>query len=140
MKQQLIIERQIMAPVERVWQALTNIGDLKKWLSFLPDFEAKVGFKTEFDLGPDAEHKYHHYLEVTEVVERQRLSYTWDYGGMSKGSSVTFDLTAAGDNTRLVLTCYIEHVPSDDPDFMKNAKMGWNFTADGLKQYAEKIN
>jgi len=136
MSQPLVIEREIDAPVERVWQALTDIKYLKQWLGFFPDFKPEVGFTTDFDLGP-ADHKYPHHVEVLEVVEKQRLTYTWDYGGMSQGSDVTFELRPQGQNTKLVLTCRFKHIPADEPDFMKNASQGWNFTADSLKTFAE---
>jgi uncharacterized protein YndB with AHSA1/START domain len=134
----LVIERTINAPAARVWQALTDAKALKQWLPFFPDFKAEVGFRTEFKLGPDAEHQYPHVVEVLEVIDGQRLTYSWDYGGMSPGSSVTFELSAEGDKTRLVLTCHIESIPNDQSDFMENAKKGWTYTADGLKQFVER--
>ncbi|HEX4774066.1 MAG TPA: SRPBCC domain-containing protein [Candidatus Saccharimonadales bacterium] len=137
MAKSLTIEREIKAPVGRVWRALTAINELKQWLSFFPDFKAEVGFKTEFDLGPDAEHQYHHHVEVLEVIEGRKLIYTWDYGGMSTGSSVTFELFEEGETTRLVLTVQIDHIPHDQIDFLKNATSGWNYTADSLKQFVE---
>ncbi len=133
----LIIERTIDAPVARVWKALTDSNDLKQWLPFFPDFKAKVGFRTEFELGPSNGEQYHHVVEVLEVVEGQKLSYSWDYGGMSDGSSVTFELAADGDKTHLVLTGHFAAIPTDIPDFTENAVKGWNYTADGLKQFAE---
>ncbi|HSX45983.1 MAG TPA: SRPBCC domain-containing protein [Candidatus Saccharimonadia bacterium] len=137
MAEKLVIERTIDAGTERVWRALTDIKDLKQWLPFFPDFKAEVGFETEFELGPKDGQKYHHVVEVLEVEEGKRLTYSWDYGGMSDGSSVTFELEADGDKTKLVLTCDFASVPADVPDFMKNAQEGWNYTADGLKKFSE---
>lgn len=136
--QQLVIERVINAPAARVWRALTDINDLKQWLTFFTDFKPEIGFRTEFMLGPDADHKYPHHVEVLEVVAGRKLSYSWDYGGMDPGSSVSFELVAEGDTTRLKLTCLFETIPTDQPDFQKNASEGWNYTADALKKFAEQ--
>lgn len=134
---QLIIERDFEAPIERVWRALTNIEDLKKWCAFWPDFKPDVGFKTEFMLGPDAEHQYLHHVKVLEVVPNRKLSYTWDYGGMSPNSTVSFELFAKGESTHLVLACRIDSLPADPPDFMKGTSSGWNHMADELKKFTE---
>ena len=137
MTQPLLIERTINAPVARVWKALTDPAELKQWLSFFPDFRAEVGFRTEFALGKDAEHQDLHVVEVLEVVKERKLSYSWDYGGRSPGSNVVFELSAAGQKTHLVLTCHFASISGGQADFMKNAAEGWNYTADGLKKFAE---
>lgn len=136
--QSLVIERTINAPAERVWRALTDITELKQWLSFFPAFEPRVGFATEFMLGSDEQHQYRHHVTVLEAVPNQKLRYSWDYGGMSPNSSVTFELFAEAKITRLVLTCRIDPLPTDQPDFMKNTSEGWNYTADELKKFAEQ--
>lgn len=135
--QTFVIERDLDAPVGRVWRALTSIDDLKKWCSFFPDFKPEVGFVTEFMLGPDDEHQYKHQVKVLEAVPNQKLSYTWNYGGMSPNSNVSFELSARGATTHLRLTCYIDPVPSDPPDFMKGTSSGWNHIADELKRVVE---
>lgn len=137
-EKQIIIERTIDAPIERVWKTLTDYDEVKEWLSFFPDFKAEVGFRTEFELGPDEEHQYHHVVEVLAVEQGKRLTYSWDYGGMSPGSDVTFELIPDGEQTKLLLTCNIAKIPTDEADFTKNADAGWNYTADGLKRYAER--
>jgi uncharacterized protein YndB with AHSA1/START domain len=137
MARSLTIERNINAPALQVWRALTEIRELKKWLSFFPDFKAEAGFKTEFMLGPDDGQQYLHHVTVLEVVPGRKLAYSWDYGGMSPNSQVTFELFDEGDTTRLVLTCNIDPLPANEPDFMKNASAGWNYTADELKKFTE---
>lgn len=135
---QLLVERKLAAPVARVWQALTDPDDLKKWCAFFPDFKPEVGFKTQFMLGPDTAHQYLHHVTVLEVVPNEKLSYSWDYGGMSPHSSVSFELFADGDATKLVLTCHINPRPTDQPDFETNTSQGWNYTADELKKFVEE--
>lgn len=85
----LIIKRTINAPAPKVWQALTDIEQLHKWLPFFTEFEARVGFETRFELGPDDGHRYEHVCRVVEVIEGQKLTYTWRYQGY-KGNSCYF--------------------------------------------------
>ena len=134
-KQSVVIERRINAPTGRVWQALTVISQLKQWLPFFPDFKAQAGFETEFMLGPDQDHQYKHVVKVLEVVDQQKLSYSWDYGGMSPGSSVCFELAADGEATQLKLTCYFTEIPADQPDFLSDARGGWTYTVDSLQKF-----
>jgi uncharacterized protein YndB with AHSA1/START domain len=136
----LVIERIIKAPVQRVWQALTDPADLKQWLPFLADFKPQVGAETRFDLGPSPDKQYHHISRVLEVVENQKLTYTWQYEGYPGVSHISFELSPEGDKTKLRLTqTVLEAFPADNSDFsQENARMGWNWTADALKKYAEE--
>jgi uncharacterized protein YndB with AHSA1/START domain len=138
----IIIERALHASVAEVWKALTDIRNLKQWLPFFADFEPKVGFKTKFMLGPDEDHQYPHTVKVLEVVHAKKLRYSWDYGGISPHSSVVFELTASGSTTQLMLTAYIKQVPDDQSNFLKDAKNGWNHTANALQAFVEtkKLN
>lgn len=133
----LIIEREINAPPERVWRALSDIAQLKQWCPFFTDFKPVVGFSTEFMLGPDADHQYLHHVTVLSSVPNQKLVYSWDYGGMSPHSTVGFELENLGTRTRVVLTCLIDPVPSDQIDFIDGTSRGWNYTIDGLKKQSE---
>jgi uncharacterized protein YndB with AHSA1/START domain len=136
----LIIERTINAPTERVWQALTDINELKKWLPFWPDFKPEVGFTARFELGRDPEHQYVHLCKVREVIDNEKLTYSWHYEGYPGYSTVTFELLPAGDKTKLKLVHKItEAFPADNSDFSDaNFKEGWTYTADALKEFAEK--
>ncbi len=136
----LKIAREINAPVARVWQALTDAEDLKQWLPFLSDFKAEVGFKTQFMLGRDPDHRYKHLLEVTEAVERKKLTYSWRYDGYVGNSLVSFELFPDGEKTRLELTHVItEPFPADNPDFQSSGfTEGWTNVANSLKVFAEK--
>lgn len=137
--QPLVIERLINASPEKIWSALTDEEKLKQWLPIFPEFKAEVGFETRFLLGPKGR-EYLHICRVTEVEEGRKLTYTWYYEGYDGMAYVTFELDAEGDKTKLTLTHTItEPFPADNPDFSaKNAAIGWNYTADALRQYAEK--
>jgi uncharacterized protein YndB with AHSA1/START domain len=138
----LIIEREINAPVSRVWKALTDQTDLKQWLPFFADFKPEVGYKLHFELGRDPEHQYVHLCKVKEVIKNKRLTYSWHYEGYPGYSNVTFELLPHGEKTRLKLIHEItEPFPADNPDFAEsNFKEGWTYTADGLKKFVEESN
>jgi uncharacterized protein YndB with AHSA1/START domain len=137
----LVIERTIDAPPARVWRALTDKQELKEWLPFMADFEPTVGHELHFELGKDPAHQYLHVSKVIEVVDGQKLTYGWRYEGYPGDSEVTFELFAEGERTRLKLTHRIlAPFPADNPDFAAEGfREGWTYTADGLKDYVEKV-
>jgi uncharacterized protein YndB with AHSA1/START domain len=100
----LINERMLNAPIEKVWQALTDEGQLKEWSSYISNFKPEVGFEFRFELGPDPEHQFLHICEVTEVVENKKLTYSWRYDGYEGISYLTFELSAEGQKTKLKKT------------------------------------
>ncbi|MEO8363587.1 MAG: SRPBCC domain-containing protein [Ilumatobacteraceae bacterium] len=136
----LIIARTIDAPVELVWQALTDLELIKKWSPFFTEFKAEVGFENRFMLGPDPEHQYLHICKVLEVAEDRKLIYSWAYGGYSGESRVTFDLSGGANSTDLVFTHEITApFPSDEPSFAEsNFIQGWTHTVNALQQFVSK--
>jgi uncharacterized protein YndB with AHSA1/START domain len=136
----IIIKRMLQAPVSEVWSALADIKNLKQWMPFFPDFKPEAGFETTFLLGLDEDHQYLHTVKVLEVIDEKKLKYSWDYGGISPHSSVAFKLTASGGTTQLMFTAYIEPIPGDQSNFLKNAKDGWNYTANALQKFVETKN
>jgi uncharacterized protein YndB with AHSA1/START domain len=62
-----VIERIFDAPVEKVWQAITEKDQMKQWYFDIADFKATVGFEFHFEGGTD-QHKYLHLCKITDVV------------------------------------------------------------------------
>jgi uncharacterized protein YndB with AHSA1/START domain len=137
----LTIEREVNAPSDLVWRALTDLKLLKQWMPFFSEFKPVTGFKTTFLLGPDDDHQYRHIVKVLEVIPGEKLTYTWFYEGYPGRSHVTFELFANGNKTKVVLTHVItEAFPSDDPAFSKKSfAEGWTYMIEGLKKYAEGV-
>ena len=137
---ELVITRIIDAPAIRVWKALTDKEELKKWQPFFKDFELVVGNEIRFKLGRDPEHQYLHISKVIEVIEVKKLVYSWRYEGYTGNSNVIFELIPEGNKTKLLLTHKIlDPFPTDNPDFASNNfEKGWNYTADGVKNYVEE--
>ena len=135
----VIVERTLNAPVMRVWQALTDVDQMREWYFDLKDFKPQVGFEFEFVV----EHEgttYHHLCRVTEVVPQKKIAYTWRYKGEPGDSLVTIELFAEGDNTRLKLThAGIETFPKTPAYARKNFEQGWTqIIGTELKQFVEK--
>ena len=138
--QPFTIERTYDAPIARVWHALTDKEEMKKWYFDLKEFKPEVGFKFQF-WGGDEKKKYLHLCEITEVVPNKKLTYSWRYDGYTGESFVTFELSPEGDKTRLKLTHEgLETFPADEPSLArKNFEWGWNqIIGNSLKEFLEK--
>jgi uncharacterized protein YndB with AHSA1/START domain len=133
----IVIERTFKAPVSKVWKAITNKEEMKKWYFDLAEFKAEPGFEFQFEGGKD-DRNYMHLCKVIEVIPGKKLTYSWRYDGYEGNSFVTFELFAEGEKTRLKLTHEgLETFPATNPDFAKeNFVEGWNhIIGKSLPQY-----
>lgn len=136
----VIIERLLNASVERVWNAITNKDEMKRWYFDFKEFKAEVGFEFQFYGGPP-ERQYLHLCKITEVVVGKKLTYSWRYDGYAGNSFVTFELFGVGTTTRVRLThAGLETFPKDNPDLAKhNFVAGWtDIIGRSLKEHMEK--
>lgn len=140
MKQEpFVIERIYQAPIEKVWQAISNKDQMKQWYFDLAEFRPEVGFEFHFTEGSD-EKSYLHHCKITEVVAGKKLAYSWRYEGYEGDSVVTFELFPEGEKTRLKLTHEgLETFPQNSKDFAKESfAMGWTeIIGTSLKKYVE---
>jgi uncharacterized protein YndB with AHSA1/START domain len=136
----IVIERTFNAPVERVWNAITDKDSMKKWYFDLAEFKPVVGFEFQFTGGTE-ENKYLHLCKITEIIPGKKLSYSWRYDGYEGDTLVTFELAVVNSKTTVKLTHVgIETFPSDNPDFAKeNFEQGWNhIIGTSLKEFVER--
>lgn len=136
-----VIERTIDAPVEKVWQAITDKDVMKQWYFNVPAFKPEIGCEFTFEGGKDGR-IYTHVCTITEVVPFQKLTHTWTYKGYEGVSYVSFELTSEGDKTRVKLThSGMERFASNNnPDFSPgNFAEGWTYIiGKGLPTFLEK--
>lgn len=133
----LVVERTFDAPVQRVWEAMTNVNNIGRWFFDLKEFKPEVGFKFEFTVQHEG-FTYRHLCQVTDVIPQKRLAYTWRYDCYEGDSLVTFELVAEGDKTRLKLTHDGLETFPETPQFVrKNFMQGWTFISGALKDFAE---
>lgn len=133
-----VIERTYNAPINKVWQAITDKDKMKEWYFNLAEFKPEVGFEFEFTGGPDDGPQYLHKCKILEVVPGKKLSHTWVYAGHPGESVVTFELFDEGDKTRVKLThAGLETFDPNNKDFAKeNFAAGWtDIIGNSLKNY-----
>src|SRR5688572_24515105 len=140
MEEPIIIERTFNAPASKVWKAITNREDMKKWYFDIAEFKPEVGFEFQFE-GGDENKTYLHLCKVTEVIPGKKLTYSWSYKGYTGKSFVTFEIFEEGDKTRVKLTHRgLETFPKDKPELdRKNFEAGWTeIIGKLLKEFVEK--
>jgi len=135
----VVVERTFDAPVARVWQALTDVEQMREWYFDLKDFKPQVGFEFEFVVEHEG-NSYHHLCKVTEVIPENKIAYTWRYKGESGDSLVIIQLSPEGEKTRLKLThSGIETFPKTPAYARKNFEAGWTaIVGTELKQFVEQ--
>src|SRR5436853_198979 len=105
MKDRVSLEATYPHPPERVWQALTDSGQLSQWL--MPtDFEPLIGFRFRLDRpGRSAIEG-----KVIEVEPGKRLAYTWKDD--EEGNGIVAWVLEPKDGGTLLR---MEHVPVEEP-------------------------
>ncbi|HEY4281587.1 MAG TPA: SRPBCC domain-containing protein [Chthoniobacterales bacterium] len=133
----VVIERKFDAPIARVWAALTDVDEMRRWYFDLKDFKPQVGFEFEFVVEHEG-NTYHHLCKVTEAIPEKRIAYTWRYKDEPGNSLVTFELSADGNQTKLRLTHEgLETFPPTAAYARKNFEAGWTGLTTELQKYLE---
>ncbi|MES2847474.1 MAG: SRPBCC domain-containing protein [Bacteroidota bacterium] len=139
--QPFTIERIYNAPIDKVWNAITDKDAMKKWYFDLAEFNPEVGFEFQFyGKGKEGE-EYLHLCKITAVVKEKKLQYSWRYDGYEGISYVTFELFAEADKTRIKLTHEgLETFPAtaNNAFAKENFAEGWTYlVGTGLKEFVE---
>lgn len=125
----LVFERTLDAPVNAVWEAITDKDKMKQWYFDLAEFKPEKGFEFSFTVEKDNK-QYIHLCKITEVITGKKLSYTWQYKNEPGNSEVTWELFPEGDKTKLKLTHTGIHTFAEakDPAFdASNFNEGWTY-------------
>jgi uncharacterized protein YndB with AHSA1/START domain len=136
----IVKEVTVNATASKVWKAITDKDEMKKWYFDLKEFKPVVGFEFRFMGGPDKDNQYLHICEITEAEENKKLAYSWRYDGYPGKSFVTFELFEEGKKTKIKLTHRgLETFGTDNPHFAKeNFVAGWEaIICTSLKNYFE---
>lgn len=122
------VEKLYNAPVEQVWNALTDKEEMRKWYFNVSDFKPEKGFEFSFEGQGSKGEEYVHTCKVLEVIPNKKLQYSWVYKGYPGYSVVTFELFEEGNTTRLKLTHEgLESFAENGPDFaITSFNGGWN--------------
>lgn len=142
MSDPIIVERTYNASIEKVWSAITDKAEMKKWYFDLPEFKAEPGCEFRFYGEGKQGEKFLHLCKVIEVIPRKKLTYSWRYDGYEGDSFVTFELFEEGNKTRVRLVHKgLETFPvTAHNDFAKeNFMEGWSeLIGKMLKEHVEK--
>ena len=139
MSHPLITESTYNAPVDVVWQAITDREQMKQWYFDIESFKPEVGFEFTFK-GENEGRVYIHLCKITEVIPGRKLKHSWRYQDYEGISYVTFELFPEENKTRIKLTHEgLESFPTL-PDFARNNfKEGWTMIIGTLlKDFVEK--
>ena len=137
----IIIEQTFNVPVNKLWEAISDGKEMKKWYFDINEFEPVVGFEFQF-FGGDEEKKFLHLCKITEVIPGKKLAYTWRYDGYDGNSLVTFALKDMGNTSKLTLTHEgLDTFPPVPELSKKNFRMGWEYIiGTSLVQFLEQPN
>jgi len=117
----------IAAPVEKVWQALTDPKEIDGWGAGPAEMNDRVG--TKFKLWDGDIHG-----ENTEVITKRKLVQDWYGGDWAEASRVTINLKSDDGKTTVDLTH--ENIPDGEADSIDD---GWNRYYFGeIKNHLEK--
>jgi uncharacterized protein YndB with AHSA1/START domain len=139
-EQPIIVEQIFVAPITKVWSALTTLSEMKMWFfTNIKAFEPIAGFETNFDIQVE-DRNFPHFWKVLEVQPNHKITTEWRYGGYQGCAIVEFKITQIDKQTHLKLTATTtESFPDDIPEFkIESAIDGWNYLIKkSLKDYLE---
>jgi len=122
----------------QVWQAITDIDQMKLWyFDNIPTFKAEVDFTTRFNVKAPSR-DFLHIWKVTEVIPQQKITYNWTFKDCKGSADTSFELFEQDNKTLLRLTnTIIEDFDDTIPEFKREScQAGWNyFINDRLKSF-----
>lgn len=133
----LILEQSIPANPARVWQAITQHGEMRAWFfEQITDFRAEPGFSTRFEVQADSAVFLHHW-EIMEVIPEQKIVYRWLYPDYPGASFVTFELSPKGAETVLQIRHEgMQSFPQEVPEFRpESCRAGWEYFSNRLARW-----
>jgi uncharacterized protein YndB with AHSA1/START domain len=140
----IVVEQTFNASPAKIWNAITDRGEMKKWYFEVSDFRPEPGFEFSFE-GGTPEKKFLHLCRVTTVIPLRKISYTWKYKGYPGESEVTFELIEGDSLTQGRVTTVrlthkgIESFPSQPEFARENFVRGWTeIIGKSLKNFIEK--
>ena len=122
----------IKATPQRVFQALTEKADLERWFVKKAEVDLRPGGAIRLEWAPDA-------VEIGKILVCEppsRLSYTWETFGPGP-TTITFELTAENDGTRLRLTHTGIGEGEDWDRYYTSVKRGWSAHLGDLAAWLE---
>ncbi|NQU48495.1 MAG: SRPBCC domain-containing protein [Planctomycetes bacterium] len=137
----VVVEQEFNRPVRDVWEAITEIDLMRQWyFENIPDFQAKVGFRTEFAVESGCR-TFLHQWQVTQVEAPHKLVYSWRYPDFEGDAITIFEVSGYHQKSRLTVTMdIVKSFQKDIPEFERESCVGgWNyFICERLKSFLEQ--
>lgn len=116
------------SPLDKVWNALSQEAELKKWYFPVRNYQFTVGEEFSFYESEDS-HKFFHQCIFLNIKPKQVIEYSWAHPEQSTGKSVVkWEMNVEGQKTRVTLThTGVENFADAGDTFsVANFEMGWN--------------
>ena len=138
------IEKTYNAPVNMVWEAITDRTMMKEWyFNFDEDFKLETGAVFEWTAGDHDNNQWLHRGEMLEIITDEKLVHTWKYPGYSGTSTVSWNLSKLDDATTKVTLTHEFTIPFDSSVAAlntENFEAGWTHIINiSLEAYLSKI-
>jgi len=124
----------VHAPPARVFRALTDPGEIVRWLADVAEIEPRTGgsYLVGWNDGPQ------HRGEILEFRRGRKVAFAWSWEGVAlKGTRLTFSIAPRGKGTLLT----VEHsgFPKEAKwvELYAGAEWGWTYFAMNLKSVLE---
>ena len=127
----LVINKQINAPVEKVFQAWTNPDMIKQWFGPSPEMTAH---KAEVDLNVGGEYLIHikspednsnHNVggQYEQIIPNKKLVFNWKWEDGQERTQVTVDFHDEENNKTLIT---LTHRGFSEQEFADKHNLGWS--------------
>lgn len=139
----ITVEAKLDVPCHVAWLAITSHEQMVCWFfDNIPAFNPEVGFTTRFAVqsGPRT---FTHNWEITAVVPRQKIVFSWRYSEYAGEGTVTFELIPAKGGCRIRLTNEgLDTFPDSIPEFSREScASGWDwFINQRLVEYLRNLD
>lgn len=131
---QLVIERVYNVSQKKLWEALTNREQLKKWyFDFPPEFKLVQGQEFEWVAKDHDNKQWLHRGKMLEIIPGKKLVHTWEYPGYSGSSTLTWELSVVDEKTTKLRLRHQFDVPFDatvNALKRENFNAGWGHILD----------
>jgi uncharacterized protein YndB with AHSA1/START domain len=131
----VVVERDIPAPADKLWRALTQPHLIEEWL-MKTDFKPLPGQRFQLRRSPTPEVNVVVDCEVIKVEPEKTLSYTWNAFDLE--SVVTFTLTPTPTGTRLRVEQ--SGFPADQKAALKGANASWPYFLAALEELLKRTD
>jgi len=134
----VIVETVINARAEKVWQVLTDPASIPKFMMAVKNFKPEVGNVFMF-IGLKDGKEYPVYCKIIELIQNNKIVYTWNYEEFPAETIVSFELQENNAATVVKLShSGLEEIDKYPDASIENHIQGWTWILNELKKVVEE--